>query len=55
MSIATVVTRGFGSWGTKSLVVTRGYSQAGTPPPGSGVTPILGGSVGTAPGYILGQ
>jgi len=33
VSIATVVTRGFGSFGTAVLVVTRGYSIAIAPSP----------------------
>jgi hypothetical protein len=32
MSIATVVTRGFGSFGSIPFVVTRGYGQDGTSP-----------------------
>ena len=35
MSISSIVTRGYGSWGSANLVVTRGYSIAAaviTPP-----------------------
>lgn len=33
MSAATVITEGFGSFGSKAFVVTQGFSTAAAPPP----------------------
>ena len=45
MSIATVVTRGYGSFGTVNLVVTRGYSPAAVVTPTPASTGGGGGSI----------
>ena len=42
MSIATVVTRGYGSFGTIPLVVTGGYSQGASAPTSPVVVPVGG-------------
>lgn len=46
MSIATVITRGYGSFGSIKYVVTEGY-DIGTPPPASPVIIRLYGFVNT--------
>lgn len=55
MSIATVVTEGYGSFGTVGFIVTTGYSQDANPPPIPPLPPIItpgaiGGDAGPGTG-----
>lgn len=46
MSIATVVTEGYGSFGTIGFIVTTGYSQDANPPPIPPLPPIIPSAIG---------
>lgn len=53
MSIGTVITEGFGSFGSVAFVVTQGYSIGGVTPPAP--TPSTGGGASGAYRYPVGN